>query len=103
MFEQVPPAELQRAMHPPVRYGRRILGETLHSMRQALRAENYIILTQPEAWEVAREQFSDADSSRVIYLRSMEYAQLMAMELALPATGIVMGVGGGQAMDAAKY
>lgn len=103
MFEQVPPATLQRAMHPPVLYGRRILAETLHEMQQSYHAESYIILTQPEAWEVAREQFSDADSSRVIYLRSMEYAQLMAMELALPATGIVMGVGGGQAMDAAKY
>ncbi len=101
MFEQIPPATLQRAMHPPVRYGRRILAEALQLLQQ--QAGSYIILTQPEAWEVAREQFSDVDSSRVIYLRSMEYAQLVALELALPTAGIVMGVGGGQAMDAAKY
>ena len=103
MFEQVPPDMLQRAMRPPVSYGRRILSEALHFMRQSLHAENYIILTQPEAWEAAREQFSGIDSSRVIYLRSMEYEQLSAMELALPSIDIVMGVGGGQAMDAAKY
>lgn len=103
MFEQVPAELLQRAMRPPVRYGQCILAETLHSMQESRGAESYIILTQPEAWEAAREQFQDADSSRVIYLRSMEYAQLMAMELALPATALVMGIGGGQAMDAAKY
>lgn len=103
MFEQVPAELLQRAMHPPVRYGQRILAETLGSMQQSRGAESYIILTQPEAWEVAREQFRGADSSRVIYLRSMEHTQLMAMELALPAADLVMGIGGGQAMDAAKY
>ncbi|MGH2493581.1 MAG: iron-containing alcohol dehydrogenase [Ktedonobacteraceae bacterium] len=103
MFEQVPPTMLQRAMHPPIQYGRRILSETLYSTRQSLHARSYIILTQPEAWEAAREQFNDVDSSRVIYLRSMEYEQLKSMELALPATDLVMGVGGGQAMDAAKY
>src|SRR5579863_1764509 len=103
MFEQVPAELLQRAMRPSVRYGRRILAETLQSMQELRGIENCIILTQPEAWEAAREQFRGADSSRVIYLRSMEYARLLAMELALPPTAIVMGIGGGQAMDAAKY
>ena len=103
MFEQVPADLLQRAMRPPVRYGRHILAETLQSMQELREAESYIILTQPEAWEAAREQFRNVDSNRVIYLRSMEYAQLMAMELALPPAALVMGIGGGQAMDAAKY
>src|SRR5690348_16090762 len=103
MFERVPAELLQRAMHPPVRYGRRILAEALQSMQESRGAESYIILTQPEAWKVAREQFRDVDSSRVIYLRSMEYTRLMAMELALPTADLVMGIGGGQAMDAAKY
>lgn len=103
MFEQVPAELLQRAMRPPVRFGRRILAETLHLMQELHGAESYIILTQPEAWESAREQFRGAESNRVIYLRSMEYAQLTAMELALPSAAIVMGIGGGQAMDAAKY
>lgn len=103
MFEQVPVELLQRAMRPPVHYGRRILADTLRSMQELRGAASYIILTQPEAWEVAREQFQGVDSSRVIYLRSMEYEQLMAMELAVPPAALVMGIGGGQAMDAAKY
>lgn len=103
MFEQVPPSMLQRAMHPPVRYGRHILAETLHSMRETHHAENYIILTQPEAWEAARGQFKTVDSSQVIFLHSIEYTQLISMELALPAIDVVMGIGGGQALDAAKY
>ncbi len=103
MFEQVPFNILQRAMHPPVLYGRQILAETVRSMQELRHAELYIILTQPEAWEAAREQFSGVDGSRVIYLRSMEYEQLMAMESALPSTGMVVGIGGGQALDAAKY
>lgn len=103
MFEQVPLDMLQRAMHPPVLYGRGILAETLHSMQELHHACNYVILTQPGAWEAAREQFSGVGNSRVIYLRSMEYEQLVAMELALPTTAMVMGIGGGQALDAAKY
>ncbi|HEU0000523.1 MAG TPA: iron-containing alcohol dehydrogenase [Ktedonobacteraceae bacterium] len=103
MFEQIPTIMLQRAMQPPVRYGRHILAETLHAMRETRHVGNYIILTQPEAWEAARQQFSDMDRKQVIYLRSMEYEQLIAMELALPAIDIVIGIGGGQAMDAAKY
>lgn len=103
MFEQVPPVMLQRAMHPPVFYGRRILAETLQSIREAHHAEQYAILTQPEAWDGARGQLSSVDSERVIYLRSMEYEQLIALELTLPTIGLVMGLGGGQAMDAAKY
>ena len=103
MFEQVPAELRQRAMRPPVRYGRRILAQTLQTMQESHHTKSYLILTQPEAWEVAREQFRSIDSSRVAYLRSTEYAQLAAMELALPPAALVMGVGGGQAMDAAKY
>lgn len=106
MFEQVSFDMLQRAMHPPVQYGRHILAETLHSMQESHQAEHYIILTQPEAWDAARQQFRNMEGengSRIIYLRSMEYEQLMALEQALPTTDMVVGLGGGQALDAAKY
>lgn len=62
-----------------------------------------MILTQPEPWASAREQFADFNTARVIYLHSMEQDELAEMERMLPSIGLVMGIGGGQAMDAAKY
>lgn len=103
MFEHVPAELLERAMRPPVCYGRCILGETLREMQARFDAPDYLILTQKEAWSAAQEQFPAVESSRVVYLTSMEYSRLRVMEQELPPAGIVMGIGGGQAMDAAKY
>jgi len=66
-------------------------------------AQRVTILTQQEPWELAKEQFSLKDQERVIYLRSMEQNELVKMEHDLPPADIVLGIGGGQAMDAAKY
>lgn len=103
MFETVPTEMLTRAMQPPVIYGRHILAEALRGTQANYGAVSYTILTQPEVWAVVREQLSWVERERVVYLRSMEHAQLMAMERALPPTDLVIGIGGGQAMDAAKF
>ncbi len=103
MFEHIPIETLERAMRPPVIYGRRILADILHQVQATHGAATYAILTQLEAWAIAREQFASIDNEYLICLRSMEHDELSAMECALPPTGIVMGIGGGQAMDAAKF
>jgi glycerol-1-phosphate dehydrogenase [NAD(P)+] len=103
MFEHVPIEMLQRAMHPHVFYGRRILADALREAQITHNAGTFTILTQPEPWAIACEQFAGIDQQRVMYLRSMDHDELASMERALPPTGIVMGLGGGQAMDAAKY
>ena len=103
MFEHIPIEMLHRAMHPNVSYGRQILAETLHRAQVTHFARSYTILTQPEPWAIAQEQFAGIEQDRVIYLRSMEQDELISMERALPPTDIVMGIGGGQAMDSAKY
>jgi len=103
MFEHVPAETLKRAMRPPVIYGRHILADILHQVQTAHGAATYTILTQPEAWAITREQFTGRDNGHLIYLHSMEHDELSAMETALPPTGLVMGIGGGQAMDVAKF
>jgi glycerol-1-phosphate dehydrogenase [NAD(P)+] len=94
---------LQRAMRPQISYGRNILAETLRQAQSRAAAESYVILTQPEAWEAAQGQFPTVDGSRVICLSSLEHRQLMELEERLPESAIVLGIGGGQALDAAKY
>ncbi len=103
MFEHVPIETLERAMRPPVIYGRHILADILHQVQATHGAATYTILTQLEAWAIAREQFAGRDNGHLICLRSMEHDELSAMECALPPIGMVMGIGGGQAMDAAKF
>jgi glycerol dehydrogenase-like iron-containing ADH family enzyme len=103
MFEHIPVETLDRAMRPSVIYGRHILADILHRVQATHGAATYTILTQPEAWAIAREQFGGIDNGHLICLRSMEHDELSAMECALPPTGIVMGIGGGQAMDATKF
>src|SRR5260370_37532389 len=97
MFEQVPFNILQRAMHPPVLYGRQILAETVRSLPELRHAELYIILTQPEALEAALEQFSVVEGSRAIYLPSMDDVQTMGMNSASASTASVDMIGGRQA------
>jgi glycerol-1-phosphate dehydrogenase [NAD(P)+] len=103
VFEHVPTEMLQEAIHPKVSFGRRILADTLHQVQTIHGANMVTILTQQEPWASAHEQFAGIDQERVIYLRSMEQNELVAMEHGLPPTDIVIGLGGGQAMDAAKY
>ncbi|MGZ3609398.1 MAG: iron-containing alcohol dehydrogenase [Ktedonobacteraceae bacterium] len=103
MFEHVPTELTQRAMHPNVSYGRSILADTLYQVQSIYDVQRVTILTQQEPWLLAKEQFSHKDQERVVYLRSMEQNELVKMEHDLPPTDIVLGLGGGQAMDAAKY
>ena len=103
MFEHVPTELLHRAMRPRVSYGRHILADSLHQVQSMYDVQRVTILTQQDPWLLAKEQFSHKDRERVMYLRSMEQNELVKMEHELPPTDIVLGLGGGQAMDAAKY
>ncbi len=90
-------------MQPPLVYGHNLLAKTARTLQQRCGNGTCTILTQPEPWAIAREQFAALDAMHVIYLHSMEQNEMAQMERALPTTGLVMGIGGGQAMDAAKY
>lgn len=103
MFDHISSSLIQRAMQPSVTYGSHILMETLRQMQKASGHGVCTILTQAEPWTIAREQFAAFNDVHMRYLHSMEHDELEEMENTLPPTSIVMGLGGGQAMDAAKY
>ena len=103
MFEQVSSELLQMAMQPAMCYGRHILADMLRRMQAASGEGICTILTQPEPWAIASRQFDAIDEVRVVYLHSMEHDELVALERGTPPTHLVLGLGGGQAMDAAKY
>jgi glycerol-1-phosphate dehydrogenase [NAD(P)+] len=103
MFERISPALMQRAMHPPVSYGRGILAQTLRRVLEAHDAVTYTILTQPEPWEIARAQFADMAGGQVLSIGSLEQDGLTALEQTMPPTDVIMGIGGGQALDTAKF
>jgi glycerol-1-phosphate dehydrogenase [NAD(P)+] len=103
MFEVRSGELFQRALQPPVSYGRHILARTLRQVQDRTGIPGVTVLTQPEVWQIARTQFVDLDPLRVTFLRSLEHAELAGLEQELPETGVVVGLGGGQAMDTAKY
>lgn len=103
MFQNVSRDLLQRAMQPKVYYGRHILGKTLQQVQSRHGVHEVTILTQQEPWNSACEQFANLGQKRLIYLHSMEKDELLKMERDMPPTDIVVGLGGGQAIDAAKY
>src|SRR5579875_1624850 len=103
MFENISSELLQRAMQPPVTYGRHILAQTLRQVQTRFGVSGATILTQPEVWKIAQEQFAGFESLRVVFLRSLERDELATLEQELPETGVVAGLGGGQALDTAKY
>ncbi|MBM4389000.1 MAG: iron-containing alcohol dehydrogenase, partial [Deltaproteobacteria bacterium] len=59
------------------------------------------IFTQPEPWEIVRESF--AGDAKPVFVTTMDHG--VVGELAAAATGAsaVLGIGGGSAMDMAKY
>jgi glycerol dehydrogenase-like iron-containing ADH family enzyme len=103
MFTSVPTELLQRAMRPPVQYGHNILAAAVRSV-STVGGAHYTVFTLPEPWSAVQKQFTKLNRPRqVLFLRSMEYSELEALERSVPPTALVVGVGGGQALDAAKF
>lgn len=103
MFEGIAGDLVARAMQPPVIYGRHILARTLRDVQRNVEVTGATILTQPEVWQIGRAQFAEFEPLRVVFLRSLEQDELAKLARELPETGVVVGLGGGQAMDTAKY
>jgi glycerol-1-phosphate dehydrogenase [NAD(P)+] len=89
---------LERAMAPDLRIGRGILGLAL-----AERAEPYAVVTQPEPAAGLPPGILER-ARRVELVSSLAAADLDALVERLPsAVGLVVGIGGGVALDVAKH
>lgn len=60
-----------------------------------------VVYTQPEPWALVREAFPR--DTRVVFVDSMEHARVRERAAAAATAPAVFGVGGGSALDQAKY
>lgn len=91
------PAELiSRAMQPRLEFGRGLLADASRSWGR------YLLLTMPEPWEVAQPMLA-RPPSHVHFLGSMDRAVVERAEAELSPADTVVGLGGGMALDMAKY
>jgi len=83
-------------MQPRLAFGRGLLAGASVDWGDAL------VLTMPEPWEVARPTIP-WPPHHVHYVASMDRQVVECTEAELPQAGTVLGLGGGMALDMAKY
>jgi glycerol-1-phosphate dehydrogenase [NAD(P)+] len=78
-------------------YGRGLIGELKHSAHRP-----YLVVTMADLWPKFQAEFDDGLAGP-FFVGSLERAQLDRTVAELPQFGSVIGLGGGQALDVAKY
>ncbi len=81
---------------PYIMYGSDILREI------PLQEERFVVVTMEEPWELAKGMLP-AKPTAVTFVHSMDWDAVENLERAVPATERVVGIGGGSALDMAKY
>jgi len=77
-------------------------GRTLIASLPGPLLEKPIVLTQPEPWEMVRGCFRE-EQAQVLVVESMEHADVAFRTEAFGPASAVFGIGGGSALDHAKY
>ncbi len=88
--------ETEDIVLPNVVYGSGILREI------PLREDRFVVVTMEEPWELARDMLS-AEAAAVAFVHSMDWGAMESLERTIPAAERVIGIGGGSALDMAKY
>ena len=78
-------------------YGRNLVGELKIFVHRP-----YLVVTMADLWEKFKPHF-DQNLAGVFLVRSLEYDELNKDLEKLPKSNCVIGLGGGQALDVAKY
>ena len=78
-------------------YGRGLIGELPKIVHRP-----YYVVTMEDLWSLS-EHVWDGNLAGVHFADSVEYEDLETMLEGLPAANSVIGIGGGRALDVAKY
>jgi len=98
---EISPELIARAMHPRIEFGHGLQGRGL--VAQASRDwGDALVLTMPEPWAIAQPMLS-TPPGHVQFVASMDREVVERTEAESPPAGTVVGLGGGTALDMAKY
>ncbi|HID87182.1 MAG TPA: iron-containing alcohol dehydrogenase [Anaerolineae bacterium] len=86
----------EEIVFPNIVYGSGILREA------PLQGERFVVVTMEEPWELAKGMLP-AEPAAVAFVRDMDWDAVEKLERAIPAAERVVGIGGGSALDMAKY
>jgi len=78
-------------------FGRNLVGELPNFVHRP-----YLVVTMEDLWDKFAGYF-DKNLAGVYFVRTLEYDQLVQELDRLPRAGCVIGLGGGQALDVAKF
>ena len=95
-MNNVPQELVSRAMKPRLEFGRRILAEASATWG------DYLLVTMPDPWKAAQPLVS-TPPAHVYFTESLNRDEIEGIEAGLPSADTIVGLGGGMAMDMAKY
>ncbi len=96
LLPDVSPELVAQAMAPQLLFGRAILEKASRNWGR------YLLLTMPEPWRVAQPMVGESPTN-VCFVESMDREEVERVEAGLPPADTVVGLGGGMALDMAKY
>jgi glycerol-1-phosphate dehydrogenase [NAD(P)+] len=95
-FADVSPDAIARAMQPRLEFGHGLLADASRNWGR------YLLLTMPEPWEAAEPMLARRPH-HLHCVASMDREEVERVEANLPSSETVVGLGGGTALDMAKY
>jgi len=96
VVERKPPSGEEPLPFPTLVFGRRLLE------KMPLQGLSYLVVTMEEPWQLTAKRLPQPPEA-VLFVRDMEWDTVEAAERALPPVQRIVGIGGGSALDMAKY